>query len=388
MHLAQTMRLDQGGSPAAFKNVDWFAYPVVSAFAVPVWAASGDQEIIDGVVHLQLEKHNLVPDNPVGQLLDIRVVERLPERTLVTATVLNERVAPELPMGKTLGFEVSPAMFYLPDNSLILWKELDRLILCITRGEHPVYYQALTESELSPAAVGEIESLLMPLYMQEIVPDLEGIILWTEAVVPDAEQQLANVLHLPVQTQPKPAPAIPRSPAFYEPVSVALAKIRAAKMRRVRNIVTTCAALYVLALAGFAAWHLWNVNTLEKTKITANKLRTAVGFVQPTLEQWSLTEPLRNKDFFPIETLKRTMESVAAREFRGVRVVKFSIDGNRITIDGEGLDRVAIINYCNFLKKSPDTSHIEWNKDPTYGTQAAGAYKFSYGGNRKEGGQS
>lgn len=383
MFLAQSVTLESGGSPAAFKNVDWFGYPVISAFAVPVWAASGDQDIIDGVVQLQLEKFNLVPDNPVGQLIDTRVVERQESRTLVTATVIDEKMTPALPQSTADGFEVSPALFYLPDNSLILWKELGRLVLCITRAEHPVYFQALTESELSPAAVGEIESLLMPLYMQEIVPELESIVLWTDAVEHGAEQQLANALHLKLRRQTKPVPAIPRTPSAFEPVSVALAKIRAAKMRRLRNIISTCAAVYFLIVAAFVGWHLVKAHRVEELRVSVNKLIGTVGFVEPTLQRWALTEPLRNKDLYPIEMIRRTIESISARQFGGIRVTSMRFEENNLEIKGEGQAQNVVINYCNYLRANADTKALDW-RGPTWGPQRNGIFTFTISGIRKE----
>ena len=383
MHLAQSLSLESGGSPASFKLVDWFGYPVVSSFAVPVWAASSDQEIIDGVVNLQLEKYNLMPSNPVGQLLDTRVVERMEARTLVTATVIDEKVDIDLPQTTTIGFEVSPALYYLPDNSIILWKELGRLIFCLTRGEHPVYFQALTESELSSAAVSEIESLLMPLYLQEIVPDLDAIVLWTDSVLPGAEQELANTLRLPLRREPKPAPSAPRTPSAFEPVSVALGKIRAAKMRRLRNIIATSAAVYGFIIAGFIGWHLWKVHKVDELRTSVNKLVGTVGFVQPTLDQWALTEPLRNKDVYPIEMIRRTIEPIAVRQFGGVRTLGVRFEENSLEIKCESQAQNVAINYCNFLRSNADTKSLNW-VGPTWGPQRNGIFSFTITGKRKE----
>ncbi len=383
MHLAQSMRLENGGSPAAFKAVDCFGYPIISAFAVPVWAASSDPEIIDGVVSLQLEKMSLMPDNPVGQLLDTRIIERGENRTLATATVLDEKITPDLPQLPPGSFEVTPALFYLPDNSIILWKELGRLVFCLTRGEHPVYFHALTDSELSPAAVAEISSLLMPLYMQEIVPELDGIVLWTDAIVPGSDRELSNELHLPLKRQPKPAPVLPKTPSSFEPVAIALGKIRAAKLRRLRRIVSTCAAVYLAIIAAMVGWHLWNVSEAEEISKKVVSLRGQVGFVEPTVAQWEATEPLRDRDRFPIELVRRYLEPLAARQFGGVKATSVRVEGNSVEIKGECQAQNVGINFTNWLRTNADTKGNDWT-GPTWGPARNGIFTFTINGKRKE----
>lgn len=382
MTLAQSMSVEEGGSPAAFKGVTVFGYPVVSAFSVPVWAASGDQEIIDGVVNLQLEKLNLMPDNAVGQLIDTRVIERQEGKTLVTATVITEAVIPELPQTAPESFEVTPDLFYLPDNSIVLWKELGRLIICVTRGEHPVYFHALTESELSSPAVSEIESLLMPLFMQEIIPDLDGIVLWTEAFVPGADQELANALHLPLRREKKPAPAQPKTKSNYEPVSIALGKIRAARRKKIRNIAALSVAAYVLVAAGFVGLYFWNSWQNDDLKKKLMPLRAQTSFVEPTMKQWQLTEFLRNRDLFPIETLRRVLDSIAGRQFAGVKITRVRLDGDSVEIVGEGQQQNIIINYRNFLVGGAETNMFDWPA-PVWGPQRNGLFPFTISGKRK-----
>jgi hypothetical protein len=383
MHLAQSMPVEDGGSPAAFKQVEWFGYPVLSTFSVPVWAASSDQEIIDGVVQIQLEKLSLAPDNPVGQLVDTRVVDRQESQTLINAVVLDEKVLSELPQSPPKNFEVSPYLFYLPDNSLVIWKELNRLVLCITRAEHPIYFQALTDSELSSAAVSEIESLLMPLYLQEIVGELESIVLWTDAIHPGAEQQLANVLHLPLRREQKPAPAVPKTPSSFEPVSIALGKIRAAKMKRIRKIITTCAAVYLGIIAIIAGLHLWKVHQNDELRQTVKRLNTTVGFVEPTMAQWKETAPLRDKNLYPIEWIRRSLEPLAARQFGGVRATNLRFEGELFEIKGEGQAQNVVINFGNWLRSNPDTRSLDW-KGPEWGPQRSGTFTFTLRGTRKD----
>ncbi len=391
LHLAQSMALEDGGSPAAFKEAQIFGYPVVAAFAVPVWAATADPTLFDGIVQIQLEKQGLFPDNPVGQLVDTKVVEREESQTLLVATVLNEQVSGELPQQRPQGFEISPWLFYLPDNQVVLWKELGRLVLCVTRREHPVYFHALTAAELDDAAVDEVESLMMPLYMQGVIGELEGVTLWTDAVESTAVQRLANVLHLPLKRQAKPAPVHPVAPSAFEPSSVALAKIREAKLRKVRHIVSAVAAVYLVIIAGLAGYYLWTLKKNADLKAEVNTLRPRVAFVLPTIQQWESTAALRDKNQFVIEILRRTLEPIAVRQFAnlkvtGVRVETASIEGapriSSIEIKGETRAQPPVITYRGYLSNSKELTDFEWNS-PVWGPQRGESQSWTITGKNK-----
>src|SRR6185295_6508516 len=90
--ISQSVPYDQGG-PASFKSAGVFGYPVSAAFAVPVRAATSDEELLPDIVDFQLEKQGLKPETPVGKLMDYRTVEREEARTLLLASVLSPEMA-------------------------------------------------------------------------------------------------------------------------------------------------------------------------------------------------------------------------------------------------------------------------------------------------------
>ncbi len=382
MILAQSMTTEEGGKPEAFKSAQIFGFPVISAFAVPMWSATDDPTMLPDLVHIQLEKHGLNPDNPVGQLVDTRIADREENQTLVVANVLNERVVSGLPQQSPTQFEISPYLYYLPDNRVIIWKELGRLVLCATRQDHPVYFHALTQAELSSEAVQEIESLMMPLYMQGIASKLEGIEIWTESVVPGAERHLSDVLHLPARRGRKPAPAMPSHPSEFEPTAVALEKIRQAKLRRIRNIVSVCAAVYAAIVAVLVGKYLWNLKTVADLKAQAAPLKQQVGNVIPVMRQWVLTDPLRSRDRAPLEVLNRVIAPLY--QFSGgVRVTNVRLEPDMVEIKGEAQNQNAAITYGNALLTNKDLKKYEFHA-PTFGPPRSGIFTFTINGKLKD----
>ncbi|HEX2749265.1 MAG TPA: hypothetical protein VHM91_14755 [Verrucomicrobiales bacterium] len=300
--ISQSVPMDQGG-PASFKTASVFGYPVSAAFAVPVRAATGDDELLPDIIDFQLEKQGLKPETPVGKLMDYRTVEREDSRTLLLASVLSPALADDLPREAPQQFEISPYLYYLPDNHLVIWKELGRLVFCVTRGDQPAYYHALNTPVLTPQTAQEIEQLLMPLYTQGIITQIEGILLWTDSVEPGSAEELSRTFGARVRSEPRPKPAIPPATWSIEPVSVAMGKIRAARMRKIRNIVVACLIGYLIVPGIFIARYFMAQNDLDDLKKDVRRMDTAYGFVDPTIRQAALMDAAINFEKYPIELL-------------------------------------------------------------------------------------
>ncbi len=361
---------DAAVGPASFKAATLFAFPVSSTFAVPIRAATGDPDLLQSLVEIQLEKQGLKPDAPVGCLTDWRVADREEHQTLVCAAVLNPALADDLPREAPQRFELSPYLYDLPDDSLVIWKELGRLVFAVTRREHPIYFHALSASALTPQVVQEIEQLLMPLYTQGLVVALESVVLWVDPVDPAAEAQLREIFGARVLRSPQPAPRPGSRVSALEPVSVAQGKIRAARAARIQKIAALCALAY-LVLPGFLALR----HFLEKRKIDVLKsqvagLESRYGSVQATVQQADLADSAITFDQYPVEWLFQCLSSLYETATPGVRITGFEIDKNQgelklsqITIKGEAANSntQAAIVYATKVKGNPALQNFTWN---------------------------
>ena len=142
--LSEKVATADGGSAASFKEIQVYGFPVTAAYAIPIWASTADENLLSSVVDMQLEKLGMRPETIAGKLVDYTVVDREEAQTLTLATVLDSSFKHELPKGGARDFEASPALFYLPENQVVLWKELGRLVVAITRRDMLVYFQGLT----------------------------------------------------------------------------------------------------------------------------------------------------------------------------------------------------------------------------------------------------
>ena len=390
--LTQSVSVEQGGGPASFKNASVFGYPVSAAFAVPVRAATGDVDLLPDIVDFQLEKQGLKPDTPVGRLMDYRTVEREDARTLLLASVLNAEIADDLPREAPERFEVSPYLFYLPDDHLVIWKELGRLVFCVTRGDQPAYYHALNTPVLTAQTAQEIEQLLMPLFTQGIITEIRGIVLWTDAVEPGAADELSRTFGARVRSEPRPKPTVPQETSTIEPVSVAMGKIRAARLRHIRNIVIACLAAY-LAIPGFfvVRWYLAQQSLADmKRKVSAMEVQ--YGRVDSILKQADAMDAVINPAKYPIELLHQVINPLYQQNVN-VRITSVEIDRivsddnpekSGITIKGESNAQTAqqAILYGTRIKNNPALKDYKW-EPPKIEPAKNGAIPFTIIGTLK-----
>ncbi len=361
-------------SPSAFKSAALFAFPVSSTFAVPIRAATDDPDLLPDIIEIQLEKQGLKPDAPVGCLTDWRIVDREENQTLVCAAVLNPGLPEELPKEAPARFELSPYLYDLPDDSLVIWKELGRLVFAVTRRDHPVYFHALSASHLTLGVVQEIEQLLMPVYTQGFVTALDAVVIWgnpgsTAAPDPavDAAFQVTfggRVLHLP-----KPPPRPGTRVSALEPVSVAQGKIRAARAARIQKIATACVLAYLLVPGFFAFRYFMEQRKVDVLKSRVAGLESNYGNIQGTIDQANLADAAINFKQYPVELLFQCLTSLYDTATPGVRISGFEVEKDQgekklsqITIKGEAnnANTQAAIVYATKVKGNPELQNFKW----------------------------
>ena len=338
-----------------------FAFPVRAAFAVPLWVPSVDPEAVSGALDMQLEKLNLKTDEGGGRLVQQQTIEQNDGQTLALATVLNERQLKSFPGGGIPEqFEISPFLFDLPENSLILWRELGKMVAVLTRGDHPVHFQTLGSNTLTPAAVHELELVLMQLDMQGLDGGLEQVVLWTDAVDPEGEAALRQAFGVPVVHRKKPVPVLPETPAPFLPRQVAEARVEAARRQRVRRL-AGLAALAYLALASaygfFAVRDIMAASALKKQK---DALEQIAGHVDADRARWVALLDVTHADRYPLERFFQVAKTL--EEGSQVRLTKFTFEPNKLVVSGEAENVPRAINFQNALARDPGLADYEWDK--------------------------
>lgn len=338
---------------------------------MPIRAATSDPDLLPDLIEIQLEKQGLKPEAPVGCLTDWRIVEREENQTLVCAAVLNPALADDLTREAPLRFELSPYLYDLPDDSLVIWKELGRLVFAVTRVDHPVYFHALSASLLSASVVQEIEQLMMPLYTQGAIDSLDAVVLWTENTDPAVEPAFKEVFGTRVLHAPQPPPRPGTRVSAIEPVSVAYGKIRARRAARIRKIATACVLAYLLIPGFFAVKYFLEQRKNEQLKSRVAGLERSYGSIQGTIDQANLADAAMNSDNYPVEWLFQCLSFLYETATPGVRITGWSFDKNQgsdknlsqISIKGEAANAnmPAAVVYQTKVKGNPALQQFNWN---------------------------
>lgn len=354
------------GAPASVMGAKVFSFPVRAAFAVPLWVPTVDEEAVSGAMDIQLEKLNLKVDEGGGKLVETHTLEQSEGQTLALATVLNERQLKMLPGGGIPDqFEVSPFLFDLPENSLVLWKELGKIVVVLTRRDRPVHFQTLGAKSVTAAAVHEIELMLMQLDMQGLAGELEKIVLWTDAVEHEGEAALKQAFGVPVIRQRKPVPVLPETPAGFLPRQVAEARLARARSKRIKQIVLAAAAVY-LAIAGtYGYFCVKDILAAKKLKQQRDGLNRVAGGVEAERERWLNMLDVTHADRYPLERFFQVTKMLD--EGSQVRLTKFTFEKDKLIIAGEAENVPKAINYQNALSRDPALIDYEWDKNSPRG---------------------
>ncbi|CAN5248636.1 hypothetical protein BH23VER1_BH23VER1_32270 [soil metagenome] len=370
---------EDAGSPASFKSATILGIPAAGAFSVPLWVATDDPALVQNVRDIQLETLGLKPDAVAGQHVDDKVVTVEEKRTLLRVTVLAKRFDLPLPKQHPTQYEVSPNLYFLPENALTVWKEFGKLVFAVTRAEHAIYFQNLTTGTLDANAAHEIAMAVMPLRSQNVVTSLEGATLWLDEkdALPDGREILGELLACPVTYGPRPAPATPFARSALLPESVAVARIHARKAARIRNLSLAAAAVLFLAAAYLVADYLIQQRRVDELQASVDQLEPLAGWIPGMEAKWADMQKAIDAETYPVETLLRVYELLPSQ---GVRFTNVSITNARVTILGEAQDQRAAIRYQNAISADDNLDHFQWEQSPTRINQRTKTAEFTLTG--------
>ncbi len=348
-------------SPEEFKGVSHYAFPVTSVFCSPFWAAAEDESLIPDIVEMRLESNGTKPEYGLGQHYDYVSLDREEERSLLMPILLADGKPIELPKGDAEKFDISPNFLALPRNHLVLWKELGRWVAVATRNGKAAYFQALNTQEINADATLELKCLLLQLHAQGVIEELSGVVVWSPELSEESRSLLENDLEMSVHMEDRPQPLLPEELLELLPNKVAANRQAAAKREKIRNIISTAALLYVLMLAGFAAFYFWKQREVEALGNTVKALENEVGWIQPTASRWNALADAIDVERYPIDLLLKVISDMPDS---GVRVLDYDVNTSRVLIEGEAVNRSMANRYISKIKANKSLQDYEWEHPP------------------------
>ena len=357
-----------GGAADAFKAAEIYGVPIAGAFCLPVWTASDDPEVLDGVIEMQLEGLGLKPANALGEHLDRKIVGREGPRALIRLTVLPDDFDEALPKIHPKSYFVTPDLYLLAENGVTVWRESGKLVFAVTRLDQAVYFQALTSSTFDGAAAHEIGCTVMTLQSQGVLERIERASIWLEqdriaAGAPEAfGTSLGNV---PVQVSPRPAPVRPLAGVQSEwlPAPVEVARLSAARKARAKKMVLGIAALYTFIAILAAGWIFYKKNEVAELDSQVAQLEPRAGWIPGMKTRWMDYQQTIDPNTYPIETFLRIYKLLPPK---GVRLTTYEDSIESVTIVGEAQDQSVAIRFRNAIAREPSLERYVWvGSNPT-----------------------
>ena len=345
----QIVQICQSPLENKVRSLSTLALPVAQVFCLPLWLNETDTRQFAGMIPLQLESRGLQPRNEPA-VFDWSVVAQEEARTLVVVGVLPAALPPELHAEAYESFDLSARYFRLAPNALTLWREHDRLVVAITRGANLVYYQALSEGEVTSRVIQDLSTIRSTLEMQDILTPLRLVVAWTP-LKPDERIALKGAFNLQVVEEEGPPPEAPAQPWKLTPNAIGAAR----RSRESRRWIGRALAGLLVAYLCVMAWLAWQYVQTSLKVAELGKWQDAhaadVDTVMSGRSAWKQLAPVVDYKYFPLELLKNVQAAIPADQ---LHLTLFECDDQgKLQIRGEAKNVAGAFTFYEKLKADP-----------------------------------
>lgn len=288
------------------------ALPASHAWVLPAWL-HGMPEHLRDMALLHLERMGVRVTDPEHGL-QVRRIQEKDGAHLACILALKEQPAPLWDMLRLPDEIVLSAQCReLPADSIVIQREMSRLVVTITNGTHIVYCSPLSAHRLDERALSELNHLCLQLGFQRVLGKVEGIVLWL-----DDEgdiQQIERVTGLPARRESIPAPRLPAKDSS----TLVPADILAARQHAQASARTRVTALSIgLALAACIAVMMVLITTATRER---DMLRDKIADLTPRASQvldqkkaWIEAAPAVDPSAGPMQVLLDIMSPSSSTE--------------------------------------------------------------------------
>lgn len=351
--------------PGAFKGDGQrrvLALPAAQLWVLPAWL-NGEEAHLRDMAALHLERLGVAVVDPVNGL-NVRVVARREGSHLVCLVALKEGAMP-LAERRLLPDVILPsaACLPLPADSIVIHRELGRLVVSITHGEALIYTSPLAARELDSHALTELNHVCLQLGFQQVLAQVGAVVLWLPEGANLAEVE--RVTGLPARSEAPPAPRMPDLPAgaavALAPPDLLEAQSRSRTRRRLAGVLTVL-GLGAAACAGIMAWVLHGVyQERDRLRDEISRLAPAASQVLDQKKSWLEAAPAVDPSTFPAHVLLQLMKPATSQE---VAVTSFEWTPAQILLRGRMPKAELALEYASEVTRLEGLSSYRWDTPP------------------------
>lgn len=348
-------RLGGIGDPLVTEARRIIAVPARRVIASALWIEGNDESLVVEAARLELDLRGLLPR---GQGADGITLRLRPEeaRTLVVAAAFPGEWPEEPAIDGTERFEASPFLLPLPADSVTLWREEGDIVAAFRRGNDVVYWETIDRDAGADEMRTWIGLMALRLQGEGILSGPLKVISWVEGLA--AARVAPSGWTASSEAVIEPLPVLERAKFEWRPPQAVQASAARAQRERVRTLVLAVAAAYVALIVVFGAYFGYLKFQASRLLAESKALNAEVATFESIAREWSMIAPTAETDTYPLEILRNV---VAALPASGIRLTKFSIEGEQIWIEGEADNYPLAASFYEAVEKSEELANITWD---------------------------
>lgn len=331
------------------------ALPAASVWVLPAWIKGALAHLRDAAI-LHLERLSVRTPGHERSM----VVDSLSEKDgshLARIIALKDLPTPLadfdiLPKECRLSASCHP----LPASSLVLWRELGRLVLAITQGPRLVYFSPLSASALDSNAVSEINHICLQLSFQRVVTEVTGVVLWTDEGDPALIQRATGMA---VSLQDKPTPRFAAASGHGGLMPLDLLEAQGQQTASAKRRLAGLSAGFVLAVCVAVFAVLIGLVSRERDALLDQvaALSPRASKVENQKAAWEEAGSAIDPTASPMETLLRIMEPTASSQ---ITITELEWTPKNIVIRGRAPEIAPALQYVQEIKDAESLLAYSW----------------------------
>ncbi len=334
------------------------ALPATHFWVLPAWL-KGESEHLRSMALLHLERMGVrAGDDPAS--VDVASISSKEGAHLVRILALKDQPVPLNDLARLPDEVTLHALCYpLVQNSITIFRELDRLVIAITSGSQLIYCTPLSSARLDDNALAELNNICLQLGFQGVLGRLESLVLWIDE---GDVAKIQRVTGLTAYRCEMPAPTMPRrGSSRLMPEDIASERQRQGARSRARLLALTAGAALAAAITLVAT--LTSLALQER-----NMLREKVAGMSPRASQvmdhkraWQEAAPAVDPATWAQQMLLHCMGPAASTE---ASITHWEWTPERMSIIGRMPGASLALEYTQELATSEHLAHYAWEVPP------------------------
>ena len=328
--------------------------PAASVWVLPAWL-KGEREHLRDMAQLHLERLSVRTPGHEQSMLAESIDET--DGNHLTRVVALKDVTTPLAELKLLPDEcrLSASCFALASNSIIIWRELGRLVVAITVGPHLAYFSPMSASSLDQSGLAELNNICLQLSFQKVLQSLSGIVLWID----DGDvERIQKSTGLDVRRDTRPSPRLlPNPAAGLMPMDIIATRQAQQASARLRMMGLGAGVVIAAFVALFSALMSMATNERDALREKIAEITPRAAHVANHKAAWMEAASAVDPTHYPMETLLRCMEPQSP----DLAMMSFECTEDRILIQAHTPNVEDALKYQQDIKNSESLSAYTWD---------------------------